>query len=66
MVYLYMFLGVVGYYALIFILTSLDRIVFKGDEALYVLLSMIIGILVYIAETLDEKNNKKRKLNHNH
>lgn len=59
MVYLYMFVSLIVFYVLVFILSLFNIHVIKGDEQISILLVMIIGILIYIAETLDEKNNKK-------
>ncbi len=55
MVYLYMFLSIVIFYVVGFILSLFNMHVIVGDETIYLLLVIIIGVLVYIAETLDEK-----------
>jgi len=55
MVYLYMFLSIVVFYAVGFVLSLFNINVIAGDETIYILLVLIIGVLVYIAETLNEK-----------
>ncbi|MGM1020162.1 MAG: hypothetical protein ACQEXV_06350 [Bacillota bacterium] len=61
MLYLYMIVSLIVFYVLVFILSLFNIHIIKGDELIYILLVMIIGILIYIAETLDEKKNEKKK-----
>ncbi|MGW8956046.1 hypothetical protein [Paenibacillus sp. NPDC055715] len=61
MVHLYMLVSLIMFYVLVFILSLFNIHIIKGDELIYILLVMIIGILIYIAETLDEKKNEKKK-----
>lgn len=55
MVYLYMLVGLIVFYVVVFILSLFNIHIIKGDETIYILLVLIIGILLYNSENKKEK-----------
>lgn len=55
MVYLYMLISLIVFNVVVFILSLFNIHIIKGDETVYILLVLIIGILLHNSE------NKKNK-----